>query len=246
MILQPEQVASPDITFCVACYNEEENVNSTLDALYKAIEKSNITAEVIVIDDASKDESVNIVNKWASSNPNLKIKLQINSNNQGLAFNYVDGAFLGQGKYYRLVCGDNVEPTSTFERVIASMGLADLVLFYQPTLQRAYYRMLISKSYTAIINLISGYKIKYYNGLPLIKRDLVLRWHPNSHGFGFQADLITRLLDRGFTYKEVPVEAFDRARGVSKALTFKNLISVMQSIINIVIRRIAKICYKRN
>ena len=32
-----------------------------------------------------------------------------------------------------------------------------------------------------------------------------MRWGPYSFGFGFQAELVTRLLDEGATYIEIPV-----------------------------------------
>jgi len=237
----------PVISFFVACYNEEENIAATLDTLLRAIRQAKIFAEIIVVDDASSDGSVKIIQEWRNAHPEVPTKLHVNKRNQGLAVNFVEGAFLGSGEYYRLVCGDNVEPQETFEQVIASIGRADLVLFYQPSVPgRAWYRKLLSRLYTALINLLSGYNIRYYNGLPLIKRDLVLRWHSNSHGFGFQADLITRLLDKELSYIQLPVKAIERAKGQSKALTTRNLFSVAHTLLNIAIRRAAKIVYGYN
>jgi hypothetical protein len=103
--------------------------------------------------------------------------------------------------------------------------------------------MALSKIYTGLVNLISGYKIHYYNGLPIFRRRDVMRWNPNSHGFGFQADLITRLLDRGATFIEVPTTAHERNDGKPKALNFRNLCSVGHSLLNILIRRLSKIVY---
>jgi len=39
----------------------------------------------------------------------LAVVLRINKINKGLAQNYIDGAFLGSGKYYRLVRGNDSE-----------------------------------------------------------------------------------------------------------------------------------------
>ena len=44
-------------------------------------------------------------------------------------------------------------------------------------------------------------------GLPVLLRYDVMRRHPNSPGFGFQADLVTRLIYMGATYLEIPVVA---------------------------------------
>jgi hypothetical protein len=52
-----------------------------------------------------------------------------------------------------------------------------------------------------------------------------MRWHVNSTGFDFQANLVVRLLQMGRTYMEIPVVGGDRKFGQSKALTLKNFIS---------------------
>jgi len=83
----------------------------------------------------------------------------------------------------------------------------------------------------------------YYNGLLVTRTDYVRRWHSNSHGFGFQADLLTRLLSKNLTYEEVPVYGNERLTGESKALTMRNLASVAHSLQNIAIRRISKAFY---
>lgn len=77
-----------------------------------------------------------------------------------------------------------------------------------------------------------------YTGLAVHLRYNVMRWHPNTRGFGFQADIICLLLDQGFTYKEIPVRTIGRKKGDSKALTFKNLLSVFHTLVDIIVCRI--------
>jgi hypothetical protein len=93
------------------------------------------------------------------------------------------------------------------------------------------------------VNAISGHRMPYYNGLAVTRTGYVRRWHSNSHGFGFQADLLTRLLSKDLTHVEVPVFGNERATGESKALTFRNLASVAHSLLNIAIRRVSKTLY---
>jgi hypothetical protein len=101
----------------------------------------------------------------------------------------------------------------------------------------------VSRSYTALVNLLSGYSIRYYNGLAVHLRYNVMRWHSNSHGFGFQADLITRLLDLKATYIEIPVYPNERAAGATKAFKFRNMCSVGHTLLEIWLRRLGKLVY---
>lgn len=243
--LQPG-LENPLLTLFVACYNEEENIEATLDTVSEACAELHITYEIIVIDDASVDRSVELVRAYSARHPERNVRLVVNAENQGLGVNYVEAAFLGRGEWYRLICGDNVEPKETFLKVFSQIGKADLIIPYQTACPgRTWSRMLLSRTYTFLVNLISGYNIRYYNGLCLTRRALVMRWHSSSHGFGIQADLVTRLLSRGVSYLEVPVEARERATGSSKAITLRNFCSVAHSLFNIAIRRLSKIVYGR-
>lgn len=235
----------PLITLFVACYNEEGNIAGTLDVIREACAQTGISYEVVVIDDASTDGSVGVIRRYMADHPELPIRLHVNEKNVGLGDNFGEAAFMGTGTYYRLVCGDNVEPVETLVAVFREIGKADMILTYRPddVEGKSRGRRLLSRLFTGIVNVLSGHRIKYYNGLPVFKRRDVMRWNPNSHGFGFQADLVTRLLDRGASYSEVPVKGHERATGKGKALSFRNFCSVAHSLLNILIRRFSKIVY---
>jgi len=235
----------PLITLFVACYNEAGNIEGTLDVVRTACAEAGIIYEVVIIDDASSDGSPEIIRRYIENHPEMPIQLHINPKNMGLGDNFGEAAFLGTGTYFRLVCGDNVEPVETLVKVFREIGKADMILSYRPddVEGKALSRKILSGFYTKLVNFISGYQLRYYNGLPIFKRRDVMRWNPNSHGFGFQADLVTRLLDRGANFVEIPVAGHERNDGKPKAINFRNFCSVGHSLLNILIRRLSKIVY---
>ena len=146
----------------------------------------------------------------------------------------MDGAFIGRCKHYRLICGDNAEPISSIISVFRAIGEADIIVpYYASSEGRSVTRRLISNTYTGLVNLVTGNRLHYYNGLAVHLRHNVMRWHPNTRGFGFQADILCLLIDLGFTYKEIPVTTVEQRRGKSNALTFRNFLSVSHTIIEI-------------
>ncbi len=228
----------------VACYNEEENITASLETVVAACREVGVSFEIIVIDDCSKDRSVERVKAFGKAHPDVPLTLYVNSRNEGLANNYAEAAFLLRSEWYRLICGDNVEPKETLVTIFKELGTAEMLIPYNIEIRgRARSRRIISKAYTKLVNLLSGFKLHYYNGMVVTRRTYVMRWHSNSHGFGFQADLVTRLMSRGLSYREIAVTGVDRVSGDSKALTLKNICSVAHSLQNILIRRVSVIVY---
>jgi len=228
----------------VACYNEEENIEATLETVVAACREVGISFEIVVIDDCSGDSSVEKIKSFGKSHPDVALTLCVNAHNEGLANNYAEAAFLLRSEWYRLICGDNVEPKETLVTIFKEIGTAEMLIPYNIEIRgRAQSRVVISKIYTALVNFLSGHRLRYYNGMVVTRRAYVMRWHSNSHGFGFQADLLTRLLSRGLNYKEVAIYGVERQAGNSKALTFRNLASVAHSLQNIIIRRVSKLLY---
>ena len=248
-----EDVAAPghqaplDLTVFISCYNEQEFIVKTIETVRDALnEIGTISYEIIVVDDCSKDSSSEAVKSHIATHPDERILLRTNKVNRGLAQNYLDVAFIGKGKYYRLICGDDAEPKETMLAVFRAIGQADMIIpYYVSNEGKSLYRRLLSNVYAGIVNLISGFRLHYYNGLAVHLRYNVMRWHPNTRGFGFQADIICMLLDQGFSYKEVPVISIERRVQGSNALTFKNGLSVAHTLIDLIFRRLANWVYRR-
>jgi glycosyltransferase involved in cell wall biosynthesis len=248
----PAQMIAPydgnplDLTIFISCYNEAEFIVATIETVIEAAREAALSFEILVIDDGSRDNSRQLVAEFIAAHPAENIILRANRTNKGLAQNYMDGAFLGRGKYYRLICGDNAEPKESILAVFNAIGKADIIVpYYTSSEGKSARRRLISRTYTALVNLVTGNKLHYYNGLAVHLRHNVMRWHPNTRGFGFQADILCLLLDTGFSYLEVPIITIEQRRGGSNALTFRNFLSVGHSLVEIANRRISNRVYRR-
>jgi SAM-dependent methyltransferase len=233
---------SLDLTIVVPCLNEQHYIGPTLDNVVAAMRDVGHSYEVLVVDDGSTDDTAQIVENYMQAHPTLPIRLIRHPVNRGLTRSYVDCAFLGRGVYYRLVCGDNSESRETLRACLTDLGKADMIVPYHVAVPgKSASRRWLSGFYTSIVNMLSGYKIHYYNGCALHLRYNVMRWGPYSFGFGFQAELITRLLDEGATYLEVPVVASHTQKaGKNSALNLRNFLSVTHTLLDVWIRRVRK------
>jgi glycosyltransferase involved in cell wall biosynthesis len=231
-----------DLTIFVPCYNEETRITGTLETIRLAAAEVPCSYEVIVVDDGSRDRTCDKVAEFQALYPEMPVILRRNPRNLGLARGFVETSFHGRGRYYRLVCGDNVEPKETMVTLMRKIGEADLILPYYPVLPgKSGSRRMISKTFTFLVDLLSGYKIHYYNGCAIYRRFHVMRWAPYNYGFGFQADLITMLLDEGATYVQTPVSGTHFVKdGGGSPLNLRNFISTGHTLFEIFLRRVRR------
>ena len=238
--LDPMLTNSLDLTIAVPCKNEEKNILGTLDTIISAVNEVGCSYEIIVIDDGSTDKTSVLVEQFQREHPSLPISLHKNPRNFGLSKTYVNGAFLGRGKYYRFVAGDNAEPREAMVQILKMIGKADIIIpFHEQLTGKSFSRVAVSKLYTFLVNLLSGYSINYYNGCAVHLRYNVLRWHSYAYGFGFQADMITLLLQQGASYIQVPVRVrhTNKGRGASP-FHIRNIVSTAHTLFELFRRRI--------
>ncbi len=240
---------APDITIVITCYNEEAFIIDTLENVTGALREVGRSHEIIVVDDLSRDGSVRKIREYMAQHPDYPIILKANEKNLGLANNYIDSAFLGKGKYFRLCCGDDSEPKEVLVNIFRHIGEADMIIPYQIQSEvagKTAARKKMSVIFTFLVNRLSGYNLIYYNGLAVHLKYNVMRWHPSSYGFGFQADIVTRLLDEGASYMQVPSSSIDRKGSGSSAVTVRNVLSVVHTLLEITFRRIRKALYGKD
>lgn len=245
IVVNVSSSATNSVTFFVPCYNEERNVLAVIKKLESVGERLALRYEILIFDDFSKDTTLNIVRDYQRSNPNVPLRIFSNDANQGVARNFVEGAFQATGTHYRMVCGDDVESVETLSALLQQMGNADIIIPYHTAVHgRSPWRRLISRAYTVLVNTASGRRLHYYNGLPLFQRRDVMRFHVEATGSGHQAEFLLRLLQEGRSFIEIPVVAEDREG--SGSLNFRNFVSVGYSILKILVGRVRHTFYGRD
>jgi glycosyltransferase involved in cell wall biosynthesis len=228
------------LTLFVPCHNQEATITATLDTIGEAMRIITSSYEIIVIDDASTDHSTQKLRQYIERHPGKNIVLRINKKTRGLAQNYVDAAFIGRGKYFRLIPGDNSEPMETMVDVLQAMGEADVVVpYFIDSMQEAFSRQLLSRSYTRLVNLLTGNSINDYHYSPIHLRFNVMRWHSDRYGRGSQVALLCRLLSLGFTCKQVPCRTVHR-----NSVTWKDVAALPPIVADAALRRLCGLVAK--
>lgn len=239
------ELGDDSVSFFVACLNEEGNIGRAMDTVVEVMRDFKNPYEILVFDDASADRSVAEVMDRCRRYPGTRIQLIRNRFRRGLGRNYFLAAQRARGAYFMLVNGDAAEPPESIRLILSRLGEADAVVPYFGLKEnRTLPRRSLSWSFTFLVNLLSGHRLKYYNGPVLHRTENVRDWFSETCGFGYQAELLCRLLDDGISVAEVQVPNSDRQTGFSKAFTVRNLFSVANTLLHISLRRVEKILFR--
>ena len=238
--MDAEELIKDGITFFVPCLNEEGNVGGVIDTLARLTGEMKLIHEVIVVDDASTDGTVAEIEAHRQRYPQNPIRIIRNAACRGLGRNYLLAAQQAQMEYFMLVTGDASEPEEALRTILLLKGQADAIVpYYIFDKSKPLPRRLLSRLFTGVVNVLSGNRLHYYNGVVLHRTQTVRRLSGKSGGFGYQAELLCRLLREGSSIKEIQVGIRDRKHGTSKALSLGNGMSVAGSLIRIAVQRFA-------
>jgi glycosyltransferase involved in cell wall biosynthesis len=213
------------ISIVIPALNEETVLETVVRDIEKQVAAFFRDYEIILVDDGSTDRTGEIMDNLARELP--KVRAIHNRHNLGLGASYQRGVAEARCGYLMMLCGDGGMPAASLPPIFAAVGSADIVAPYVTNLKtiKSPLRYFTSRVYTNLLNILFGQKIKYYNGLPVHRVDLLQQLRINSTGFAFQGEILTKLLRSGCSMTEVGVAGAEMTRN-SSALRLKGLINI--------------------
>jgi glycosyltransferase involved in cell wall biosynthesis len=220
----------PRLSIVIPAYNEAANILGTLDNVTRALAPLAIEAEILVVDDGSKDDTAALVRE--NTERFSGSRLLMNGRNMGFGATYRNGVEAAAGEYIVMVHGDNAWGADTLRDLFSRVGEADVVVGYTRNMwrSRTMTRTVVSKTFTMLVNGITGRGLQYYNGLQVHRADVLKSMKIESTGFGFQPEVLVKALGQTTTLIEVPMDLMEREHGNSKAFRWKNAVDVYHTL----------------
>ena len=94
----------PKISIIIPCLNEEKAIGICLDHILSVIKTNNFDSEIIVVDNGSNDQSVNIIKMYSEENSIIKL---VYENKRGYGSAYLRGLKESTGDFILMADGDN-------------------------------------------------------------------------------------------------------------------------------------------
>lgn len=216
---------SPELSVVITSYKEKSNIFRTIKKVKESLEFLGINYEIIIIDDASPDNSYEQIKGLNNNFP--RIKTFQNARNLGFVNSAKKGFSLCSGSHFWLTGGDCPYVKKDLIKFFSKLGLADVIIpYYIQHHNRSFLRIILSNVYTKIINLITGCGLKYYNGSSIYKSRLITEIFPLAQRFSYSAEILLTLIKQGCTFIEVEMEYYEN-KTCSTALRPKNFFEVV-------------------
>jgi len=173
LALKKNHQSQYEISVVVPCYNESENAIALVERLQQVFEKYNLSGQVVLVNDASKDETGKIIDGLAARYQNvLAVHHQ---ENRGIAGGWQTGLDHSQGKYICLIDADlqylPEEVWRLYREIEASR--VDMVQGFRSTIERLRdSRYLFSKTLNILLNTCFNMSLRdNKSGFVIARRD---------------------------------------------------------------------------
>lgn len=203
----------PKYSIIIPAYNEGARLGATLDRVLSYIATRRWDAEVIVVNDGSRDNTAEVVRSRAKADPVLR--LLENPGNHGKGYSVRNGMLSAAGDVLLFTDADLSAPIEEASKLFAAIESgADVAIgsrWMQPNLQahrQSLVRQLYGRTYNLVLRILLGLKFKDTQcGFKAFSRRAAHQIFPAQtiEGWGFDAELLYLACRLGLKIKEVPV-----------------------------------------
>jgi len=222
-----------EVSIIMPALNEQDNIGLAVKNALSAFDESGINAEVIVINDGSRDKTEEIVRAFIAKDK--RVRLIRHDQPQGIGASFWNGVDDAQGGVVVLLPGDNEVDPWEILRYFKLLEHVDIVIPFVFNKQvRSLFRNALSFIYRFIINTTFLVNFNYTNGTILYRKAILKELEFRSTSFFFQTDILVRTVKKGYLFAEVPYRLGIRREGISTAVSFPSLLKVMRGYLRLV------------
>lgn len=197
----------------IPAYNERERITATLDRVLAYVAEQNWRAEVIVVNDGSKDNTAEIVRGYAARHET--VRLVENPGNRGKGYSVRNGMLNAQGDVLLFTDADLSSPIEEAPKLFAAIdGGADVAIgsrWLRSELQTER-QPLLRQIYGRLFNLLLRVVLQLKNkdtqcGFKAFTRRAAREIFPRQQveRWGFDPELLYLAKKLGFRTEEIPV-----------------------------------------
>lgn len=211
--------AAPALSVVLPAYNEEALLDGCVRQLHAALASLQVTAEIIIVNDGSRDRTKEIADRLAADLPGV---IALHQANQGIGGAFRAGTTRATGDYLILWPADMPAEPADLAPYTKQFGRADVIVGVRE--QRLGYNPLMRVNawlYPKLVATLFGLRLRDVNWIHAYRRSLFTRITLTQRGIPMLVEALVRLRDLGASFVEVDVRMKVRLGGVASASRLK-------------------------
>lgn len=202
----------PTLSIVLPAYNEEENIDISIDKAQLFAKERGIDYEIIVVDDGSRDETANVVRTEMKDDP--RIKLIGHKANLGYGATVYDGLKSAKKDFVFFMDSDLQFDITELDKFFKKISKFDAVIGYRNPRRDPFMRLINAWGWKCLIYIVFGVKVRDVDcAFKLFRRDVLKKIKVKSRGAMFSAELIIRLITNKNRISQLPVNHYKRVAG---------------------------------
>lgn len=207
-------------------YNDAGTIPSMVLTAIMALRQVTDDYEVIVTDDGSRDHTALVLEEMAGRYPELRVIHHAVNRGYGASIRSGFEAAVKEWIFY--TDGDaQYNPLELVELVNAVEDGVDIVNGYKIARHDPLIRKIIGRLYHYFVSLTFGIRLRDVDcDFRLFKRGIFNKVHLESETGVVCVEMVKKMQDAGFVFREVPVHHYFRQYGKSQFFNFRRLLRV--------------------
>jgi glycosyltransferase involved in cell wall biosynthesis len=189
------------LSIIIPAYNEARTIGEVLDKVLKSITLNKIETQIIVVDDASKDETLVHVAEWHKRNPAVQLVTIASQPNRGKGFAIRKGIEAAEGDYILIQDADYEYDPRDYPKLLAPVldGIADVVYGSRfvggnPHRILFFWHSIGNKFLTTVSNIFTNLNLTdMESGYKLFKREILQSIPLKENRFGFEPEVTAKI-----------------------------------------------------
>jgi glycosyltransferase involved in cell wall biosynthesis len=214
----------PTYSIVIPAYNEEQRLGASLDKIAAWLAQQGWEAEILVVNDGSRDGTAALASQYAARNP--AVRLVENPGNRGKGYTVRNGMLHAQGEFLLFTDADLSAPIGEAAKLFAALRAgADMAIGSRwlesgtQTLRQPLYRQFFGRLFNLLLRLLLGLRFKDTQcGFKAFTRRAAQELFPRQRieRWAFDPELLYLARRLKLAVREVPVEwAHDRGSTIS-------------------------------
>jgi glycosyltransferase involved in cell wall biosynthesis len=216
-------VTSPEITVCIAAWDEVETLGAVVHEIRAVLERLDATHDILIIDDGSTDGTSEAADRLAGSLEGVRVIHH--GENLGLGFVYRTGFREAKGDFLSFFPADGQFPAAILEQFHPLAKDHDIVLGYLPQRRGSLAGAALSRAERLLYRILFG-KMPRLEGVFMLRRSILAEIPLRSRGRGWAVvmELVIRASRGGYRIVGAPTDMRPRAAGRSKVNNLRHIL----------------------